>query len=160
MVSPASQIAPGGATVSFSVPVGFLQYQWSKDQVALAGATNAMLTLTNVSRANAGVYDADVMNACGDRFNHVPGSLRVMVPQRFEAPTLLADGRVRLPFRDQDGNVATQAYATNYFEVQASTNLTDWQAVSGNVSLTNGSLLFEEGTPSNSQEMFYRVIER
>ena len=86
--------------------------------------------------------------------------LRVLVPQRFETPTLLADGRLRLPFRDQDGNVATLSYATNYFVPQISTNLVNWQAASGSLSSTNGFLVFEDATPLALPSRFYRILER
>jgi hypothetical protein len=136
-----------------------LTYQWTKDGLDLNRATNATLYLTNVSRANAGTYTLTITN-CGRTNRTIPATLRVQVPQRFEAPTLLADGRVRLPFRDQDGNVATFSYATNYLVPQISTNLTEWQAASGGLSATNGFLVFEEGSPSNSRNRFYRIVER
>jgi hypothetical protein len=125
------------------------------------GATNATLSLTNVTRANAGVYDAIVTwSACHDDFLSQPGTLRVMVSQLLNAPTLFSDGRVRLPFRDEDGNVATYSYATNYFVMEASTNLVDWQTASGSLSLTNGFLVFEESAPLGAASRFYRILER
>jgi len=158
-VSPPSQIATAGATATFSLPPWSF-YQWSRDGLALPGATNSTLTLTNVSRSHAGVYNAAATNSCGDPFYNIPGSLRVLVPQRFGLPALLPDGRVRLPFRDHDDNVATLTYATNYFVTEISTNLMDWQAASGRLSVTNGFVVFEEGSPSESRNRFYRIVER
>lgn len=41
------------------------QYQWRKDGVPIAGATDAKLRLTNVQAANAGIYSVVVSNALG-----------------------------------------------------------------------------------------------
>ncbi|MDB6111259.1 MAG: Immunoglobulin I-set domain protein [Pedosphaera sp.] len=66
---PATQTAYSGATVSFSVtavgaaPPG---YQWQgPNNLILAGATNATLTLTDVQLADAGNYSVIVSNANG-----------------------------------------------------------------------------------------------
>ena len=157
-----SQTAAAGATVSFNVNATGtlpLSYYWQKDGVTLPGAATAQLTLSNVSRADAGTYTVFVFDATGGHLTN-EATLRVMVPQQFQVPTPFPNGRVQLRFRDADGNVATHAYAANYFEVQASTNLTLWQAVSGSLSLTNSFLVFEESTPLNSRDQFYRIIER
>jgi hypothetical protein len=162
LVSP-SQVIVGGQTAIFTATTRFpanpIAYQWSKDCVDLKDATNATLTLTNVRRTDAGGFDVTVVDISGQPFRGLRSMLRVLVPQRFEAPTLLADGRLRLPFRDQDGDVATLSYATNYFVPQMSTNLVNWQAASGRLSLTNGFLVFEENTPLVAASRFYRIVE-
>ena len=161
IAGPKSETVLAGGTVTFSIiAAGSVYYQWRKDRSDLNGATNSTLTLTNVWRANVGAYDVTVWNSCNHTNRWAPATLRVLVPQRFEAPTLLADGRLRLPFRDQDGDVATLSYATNYFVPQISTNLVDWQTASGSLSLTNGFLVFDEATPPALPSRFYRIIER
>ncbi len=65
---PASQSANPGYTVEFSVAAAGtapFSYQWRKDGAALAGATAASVTLTNVQRADAGPYDVVVSNGFG-----------------------------------------------------------------------------------------------
>ncbi len=64
---PASQPLNPGATVTFHVvAVGSgLSYQWLFNSVALIGATNDTLTLTNVSVAQAGVYNVIVSSSAG-----------------------------------------------------------------------------------------------
>ena len=71
---PAITVQPGSRTVAvgtdtvFSVGVNGTQpltYLWSKDGSALAGATNATLTLTNVSVDGRGVYSVRIENALG-----------------------------------------------------------------------------------------------
>ncbi len=64
---PADAAACIGSSMSFSVSAsgGALSYQWTKDGTALAGATNATLTINSVSAADAGVYTVSVRNSCG-----------------------------------------------------------------------------------------------
>ena len=169
---PRSQTASAGAAVTFRVDVeiyvcALANYQWTKSGVDLNFASSShqfpwysMITLTNVSRTDAGDYAVTVFEGCGRGNVTRLATLRVLVPQRFGTPWLLADGRVRLPFRDQDGNVATLSYATNYFVMQTSTNLVEWQTVSGSLSLTNGFLVFEDNTPFTSASRFYRIFEQ
>jgi len=65
---PASQTVFAGANVSFSVgAIGSapLSYQWSRNGVALDGATGSMLTLNSVQVAQAGNYSVLVSNSAG-----------------------------------------------------------------------------------------------
>ena len=65
---PASTTAAGGATVDLSVQAsgaGPLSYQWSRNGVAISGATGATLVLTKVQPADAGLYRVAVSNAGG-----------------------------------------------------------------------------------------------
>ncbi len=65
---PQSQTVVVGTTVTFLVTATGappLSYQWSFDGQALPGATNMNLTLTNVTRAQAGNYSVVVSNAVG-----------------------------------------------------------------------------------------------
>lgn len=65
---PASQTAVAGSSVTFSVAASGTPaptYQWRLDGQALAGATNASLTLPNVQTAQAGNYSVVVSNSAG-----------------------------------------------------------------------------------------------
>lgn len=63
---PANATVNAGATATFSVvATGSPNYQWRKDGADLAGATNATLSLSNASSANAGVYTVFVSNTAG-----------------------------------------------------------------------------------------------
>lgn len=67
-LQPQPQTAESGSTVIFAVtatgtPVP--SYQWRKDGTALAGATNATLTLTGVTTASSGTYTVVVTNVAG-----------------------------------------------------------------------------------------------
>ena len=65
---PSGQTVAAGASVTFTVVATSSPaptFQWRKDTVAITGATNATLTLTNVQAANAGVYSVVVTNTAG-----------------------------------------------------------------------------------------------
>ncbi len=63
---PQAQTVDAGSTVSFSVTATAnhpLTYQWRTNDVPLPGATNAVLTLSNVQSANIGFYSVAVSNS-------------------------------------------------------------------------------------------------
>lgn len=65
---PQGQNVTAGSSVALTVTMGGTSpftYQWRKDGTALAGATGATLTLTNVQSANAGDYTVVVTNSAG-----------------------------------------------------------------------------------------------
>ncbi len=53
--------------------------QWFRDGVAIPGATNELLTLTNVQVSDGGVYTAVVTNLCGS-ITSMPATLTVKTP--------------------------------------------------------------------------------
>ncbi len=65
---PASQTVTAGDNVTFSVAASGtapLTYQWSFGGKAIAGATSASYSLTNVQQTNAGTYSVTVTNSLG-----------------------------------------------------------------------------------------------
>ncbi len=65
---PVSQTVPPGGTATFSVAAtgaGTLAYQWRKNGVDIPGATQATLTLANLSAGDAGNYTVAVTNSLG-----------------------------------------------------------------------------------------------
>jgi alpha-tubulin suppressor-like RCC1 family protein len=65
---PAGVAVKTGASATFSVRAagtGTLVYQWRRNEVPLAGATSATLTLPSVQFAQAGLYDVVVTNTVG-----------------------------------------------------------------------------------------------
>jgi hypothetical protein len=63
----AQTITAGGDVTLSVVATGMPPpaYQWLKDDVAVAGATNSSLTLSTVSAANAGSYSVVITNSAG-----------------------------------------------------------------------------------------------
>ena len=65
---PLAQTARVGGTVTFSVVAtgtAPLAYQWRKDGVAIAGATAATLTLTNVQGSDSGAFSVTITSSAG-----------------------------------------------------------------------------------------------
>ncbi|MBL9199276.1 MAG: immunoglobulin domain-containing protein [Opitutaceae bacterium] len=82
---PASQTAALGSTVTFTAVAtgaGTLTYQWLKDGAALAGATNATLTITNVQAASLGTYLLVASNTSGPTVSN-PATLSLTPPPTF-----------------------------------------------------------------------------
>jgi len=73
-VQPASQAVTAGGQVTLTALAtgsGSISYQWSKDGVVIAGATNPSLTLTNVTAAAAGSYVVIATNSAGSNQSNV-----------------------------------------------------------------------------------------
>ena len=84
--------------------------------------------------------------------------VRVLVPERLSAPTLLPGGKLQLVFSDADGGALLTTNDLATFTVLASTNLTDWTVLTNTLSVTNGMILFQDSTTS-CPARFYRVLE-
>jgi hypothetical protein len=85
---PVSQAVTEGASVSFTVSAAGtapMTYQWSRDGVALPGATLATLTLGSVRLADAGAYSVVVTNAVG---SVTSGTATLQVSAAVVGPTL------------------------------------------------------------------------
>lgn len=77
---PVSQTAISGQTAQFSAAAlgtAPLHYQWSRDDLPIANATNRVLTLPAVTLADAGSYRVAVTNAFGGT-NSLPATLSVV----------------------------------------------------------------------------------
>ncbi|NOS70517.1 MAG: hypothetical protein HOP33_11375, partial [Verrucomicrobia bacterium] len=90
-VVPTNQTVLTGANVNFSVSAGGtspLNYQWRRSGGAMAGQTNATLSLTSVTTNDAGSYDVVVSNVTGSVTSAPPAVLTVNVlPFITVAPT-------------------------------------------------------------------------
>ncbi len=86
---PVDKSVETGGTAAFTVVAtgtAPLNYQWAKDGTAIAGATSATLTLTNVQSAAAGSYTVTVTNSVGTTTGN-PAVLTVTLPPPV-APTI------------------------------------------------------------------------
>ena len=74
---PVNQTVPPGSTVTFRVTATGdppLLYQWQRNGVNIAGATNATFTLTNVQTANAGDRKSTRLNSSHIQKSRMPSS--------------------------------------------------------------------------------------
>lgn len=159
---PLGQVTGGGSNVTLNAAVAGtgLTYQWYRDGVALAGATNLSLTLTNSRRADGGIYSLNINNAVSTLVTS-NALVRVRVPQSMRPPERLGNGQFRLLFNDQDGG-PPGTLDLPFLEVQVSTNLssTNWTVLTNAFTLTNGMVQFDDVESTNGLRRFYRVIER
>jgi photosystem II stability/assembly factor-like uncharacterized protein len=158
---PQSQTVVGPTNVSLIVgAVGNppLAYQWRKDNTNLAGATDATLNLTNALRMDSGTYSVFITNG----FSTLQSSnavLRVLVPERFGQPAVLPGNQIQLLFNDADGGALLTTNDLATFQVFASTNLTNWFLVTNTLTVTNGSVIFQDSL-INAPQRFYKVLEQ
>jgi hypothetical protein len=90
MISPTNQTVAAGSTVTFQATTsgpGPFGYQWLQNSVALSGATNASLVLSNVTSAASGAYTVQVSNASGSVLS-AAAELSVLGPPAITAEPL------------------------------------------------------------------------
>ena len=137
---PASQSVPAGSNATFTVAAssnGPLGYQWWFNATnLLAGATNASLTLTNVSSAKAGGYTVVV----SDRTSSFQSVTSVV------ATLTLVGGLPPTTSNPSDQTVVTGGSAT-FSVVATGSDPLAYQWQKGAVNLTNGATL--SGATSN-----------
>ena len=145
-------------SVSASGGAGTLTYQWFRNGGAIAGATTDAFSMTNVNRANAGLYRVVV----SDGATSIPSRdavVRVRVPQRFLVPLRLGNGHLRLRFGDSDGG-SLGIGDLAHFRVEGATNLVDWRRVTNSLVLTNGAIEVIDAEAASVPHRFYRVLEQ
>jgi photosystem II stability/assembly factor-like uncharacterized protein len=157
---PQGQVVLAGSELSLSVAAlgnAPISYQWRKNGSNQAGATSSTLTLSNVTRLAEGTYLVVVTNSSAS-LQSSNAVVRVVAAERLSEPQLLPGQRLQLLFNDADGGALLTSNDLATFEVQASTNLSDWTVITNALTLTNGSVLFQDST-SNYPARFYRVLE-
>ncbi|MFT6621251.1 MAG: hypothetical protein ACJASX_004168 [Limisphaerales bacterium] len=107
-----AQTVTVGQTATFSVTATGpepLSYQWRKDGLAIAGATNATLTITQCAYWHAGFYQVLVNNLAGS-VSSVPVRLKVE-PLRTEtgAPVIVAQSRIVRSIEGRDAYLSVVA---------------------------------------------------
>jgi hypothetical protein len=148
---PVSQTVATGQPLTLNAAAAgspVLRYQWQRDHVDLANATNSSLTISSFQSADEGNYRVRVMNSFG---SVVSADARVMT------------GSVpRLGSAVRSSNASFQfqliGLANTTYDVQATTNLVDWQTL-GSVTSTNGFIDFVDAAATNFNARFYRVLQ-
>jgi hypothetical protein len=150
--------AYGGNAVFRASALGLppLTYAWSKDGQPISNATNAALPLTNVLRADAGVYSVWVSNSVGSASSSA--ALTVQVPQRLSNPRFVPPGAFQLISSYADGwPVAPTELAG--FEAQASSNLVNWVTLPNSLAVSGGSLILQDTSSAKQPSRFYRIVQ-
>jgi hypothetical protein len=140
--------AIAGQNVTFNITAtgtGPLTYQWMYNANSIAAATNAVLTLNNVTADQAGTYYVNVSNSAGST-NSTTANLTVYPTA---AATLTQAAYVSGQFALNISGV------TNYqYVVQASTNLVNWDPVQTNTA----PFTFVDSNASQFSQRFYRTV--
>jgi len=144
---PQSQIGYWGKSVTFTVTaVGTesLSYQWQKDTVTIAGATQSSLVLTNLQITNAGAYSVVITGAYGSVTSNP--AILTMNP---------AGGSLALY-----AGVTIQGVVGLTYGIQYNTDLSDTNGWRGrvNVTLSTPTELWFDLQPANQAKRFYRVV--
>jgi hypothetical protein len=151
-VQPQSRTNNVGSLASFAVSATSsspLRYQWQLGGVNLPGATNANLTLLNVSTQQAGSYRVLVSNNAGSLFSQsaLLTVVNVITPLRLSAPQFGERGFI---FR-------IDAHPGRTYVVEASTNLATWAPLSTLTIDALGNAFYLDSASSNRVRTFYRV---
>jgi alpha-tubulin suppressor-like RCC1 family protein len=130
-----------------AVGVGPLSYQWQFNGTNMAGATNAVLVISNAQPFQAGAYSVVVSNALGASTS--PGALLTVVPN----PSLILTSS--LTVLNGQVNFLAASPTGLVWAVQGSANLLDWTDLA---TLTNstGTMAFT-GVLPDSVPSFYRL---
>ena len=158
---PRSQTVLAGAAVSFTLLTtdnGPLTYQWQFNGADLPGATAASLSFPEAGRANAGIYTVKVSNAGGSTTS-ANAVLIVRGLQQLTAPTLLANGTLRLTFGDQHGDAINAPNVFRY-RLEASEDLQSWTPLSLPLVLVEGRIQVDDPDAASYPKRFYRVVEK
>jgi alpha-tubulin suppressor-like RCC1 family protein len=157
---PQDRHAISGTNVTFaalSVGQPALNFQWRLNGNDIPGATGVTLTVTNVSRNSRGLYSALVWNSLGST-NSRAAWLDVVGPVRLLATGSDAENPLRFTATDSSGNPLTAADLA-WLQVQASTNLVNWQTLTNSLIFTNGALLLQDPAQLSYPARFFRLIE-
>jgi pectate lyase len=145
-----------GATVTLEVAAtgADLSYRWRRNGTNLnnggnvSGATNALLTLTSLTSADAANYTVVITNSMGA----VTSSIAALVVTAYARPeiadTAFSNGVFRMSIAGDSG--------PDYI-VQASTNLMLWESIYTNLAPTP-PFIWSDATATNFNRRFYRVL--
>ena len=148
-IQPKSEVGYWGQSVTFSVaalPISPpLNYQWQSNSVAISGATNQTLTLTNLQNSFAAGYSVVIANSYGSVTSAPPANLTINP----------AGVGIALYPGVQINGVVGYIYG-----IQSTTNLSDPNSWVGRTNLTFTQLaeIWPDYQPSPVQT-FYRVLQ-
>ena len=150
VVPPQSLTVLAGQNAGFSViATGFgLGYQWLSNDSGISGASDAILTLTNVSAADAGAYAVIVTNSQGSVTSSVV-TLTVATPPALQL-NFITPNLVQLDANSITGLTYVVLSATNLSSPVWTPILTNNTGAAGVVNI--------QTSPTNASPQFYRLL--
>jgi hypothetical protein len=120
-------------------------YQWSFGETVLPDATNSSLSLTNIQLTDAGSYQVTISNGGGSITNTVNLLVYASATPDLQAPALSSGGQFQVTVSGVPGFL---------YRIYGSTNLTDWDPVSINVS----PYTFTDTNTASLPQRYYRAV--
>jgi uncharacterized repeat protein (TIGR03803 family) len=157
ITQPANQTVWPGAGATFYITVtgaSLLSYQWQRNGINLSdganvsGATRRILSLTNLTVADAGTYSVVVSNSLGS-LTSSGALLTVLFPPAFQTVTK-SNNLLVLSWSAAQGQKYQLQYKTNL-------NSTNWFNLGNQTTAAGGTISASDLLGSNSQR-FYRVV--
>jgi hypothetical protein len=124
----------------------------------MPGATNATLTLTGVDHSFSGGYFAVVSNVLGVA-NSQAMLLQVGGGLILVSPSIDPNRIVSYNVVEVSGNPLGPADLPD-IGAQASSNLVNWETLTGALAYTNGGIRLRDVSQTNRPTRFYRVFEQ
>ena len=157
LTQPANQAALAGARVTLSVTVFGappLKYYWQRsgtnliEGANLSGVNRRILTINNLSSADAGNYSVVVSNSLGSVLSS-NALVTVISPPAFQS-IIRSNAAIRLSWN---------ATASQKYQLQFKSGLlgTNWTNLGSSITATGATVTASDPTGSNDQR-FYRVI--
>jgi hypothetical protein len=145
--SPQTQIGYWGKSATFTAAAKGtqpLRYQWLKNGVPIAGATNSTLTLSNLQATNSGSYSVTVSNSVGTVTTY---------------PGLLSVSPVEMNFALY-GGIQMNGVVGQTYGVQSTLDLSNTNSWVGrtNITLTTPTYLWYDSQPATLPQTYYRVV--
>ena len=151
---PQSQLGYWGKSVSFSVAatngIPPYNYQWLKDGVAIADATNSLLVLTNLQATNAGAYLVIVTDS---------GTKTLTDQPAISLPATLTVNPAGVSVALYAG-VTIDGVVSQTYGIQTTTDLSNTNSWAGaaNFTLTLPTQMWYDTQPASQSHRFYRVV--
>ncbi|MDB6078934.1 MAG: GDSL-like Lipase/Acylhydrolase, partial [Akkermansiaceae bacterium] len=153
---PGDKSVAAGGNVSFTVTVGGAgpyTYQWRHDGVAISGATQPWLDLTNVAGSAAGSYDVIVTGGDGSTVLSDAGILTVPGSPAVPPSRIVRNG---------DGTISVTFYGDPGVSYVLQRSLTlaagDWTTLQTSTAAENGEMNYLDAAPPQPKA-FYRAAK-
>jgi hypothetical protein len=161
ITQPVSRTNRWGENVVFEAivfPQDKVSFQWYKNDNPIPLATNMLLFLNNISRKDEGAYYLVASNNAGS-IKSSNAMLHVIVPQTIQIQQANTSDAIRISFSDFDGQFM-KPENLQFFEIQTSTNLMNWERANYEIFEEDGRLYFMETNRLTMPQKFYRIISR
>ena len=124
-----------------------VSYQWQKNGLPIANATNANLVLASLLATNAGSYTVVVSDSASNAMTCNPANLSVYVA----GVNMAVDGV-------HNAGLTMTGVTGQTYGIQASTNLSSWFGVT-NITLTSPTQVWQDLQSAMLKQRYYRVVQ-